>query len=93
MVPLSVTVPAPVLFKPTAPASAALAAPACMSKLDVLVKLPLAIVPPVCCTPATVLLKLPKSNVPPVTTKVLLALNRSAAPKAKVPAFTVVTPV
>ena len=93
MVPLSVTVPAPVLFKPTAPASAALTVPSCMSKFAVLVKLPLAIVPPVCCTPATVLLKPPKSNVPPVTTKVLLALKRSAAPKAKMPAFTVVAPV
>ena len=92
MVPLSVTVPAPVLFKPTAPAKAALAVPACRSKLEVLVKVPLAIVPPVCCTPATVLLKLPKSKVPPDTTKVLLALKRSAAPKAKVPAFTVVAP-
>ena len=91
--PDSVTVPLVVLFKPAEPAKAALTEPACMSKAVVLVKVPLAIMPPVSCTPSTVSLNPPKSKLPPLTTNALVSANRSAAPKARVPALTVVVPM
>ena len=93
MVPLSVRVPAVVLFKPTLPPSAALAVPACMSKAVVLVNVPLLIVPPVCCTPAKVLLKPPRFKLPPLTISVPPLASWSAALRARVPALTVVVPV
>ena len=87
------TLPAPVLFRPALPASTALTVPACRSKAVLLVSVPLAIAPPVSCTPATVSLKPPRLKLPPLTTSVLVLASRSAAPKASVPATTVVVPV
>jgi hypothetical protein len=64
-----------------------------MSKVLVLLKMPLVMTPLLRRTPASVLLKPPMSKVPPLTTKLLPLANWSLVLRARVPALTVVVPV
>ena len=91
--PLSDRVSEVVLFKPTLPPNPAVTVPERMSKVLVLLKMPLVMTPLLRRTPASVLLKPPMSNVPPLTTKLPLLANWSAALRARVPPLTVVAPV
>ncbi len=94
LVPLSVTVPAVVLFKPTLPPNTALTVPACISNVLFDVNVPVPVIEPDSnCTPATASLWLPRSKLPPLTIRLEVLASTSPAPKANVPALTCVLPV
>ena len=93
--PETVAEPAPVLLRPTEPASTALAAtvPPERSKAAPEVSVPFWMVPEVRESEPTVSAKPPRSKVPPETVNAPVSARTPAAPRVRVPLVTEVPPV